>query len=101
MARSRLEGLAFKHKKGKMRENAWTYAKALVEQDVTDGKELLEIKESWWEKNHFPLTHVAIIRAAIGNEVVRTPAKANRFANPAGMTTPATSSMSRDPQTVQ
>ena len=77
-----------------MRENAWTYVQALVEQDVTDGKELLEIaKESLWEKNHFPLTHVAIIRAALGNEEVRTPTKANRFANPAGMTTPATSSM--------
>ena len=37
---------------------------------------------------------MAIIRAAMGNEEVRTPAKANRFANPAGMTTPATSSMS-------
>ena len=85
MARSRLEGPAFKHKKGKMRENAWTYVQALVEQDVTDGKELLEIrKESWWEKNHFPLTHVAIIRAAIGNEEGRTPAKANRFTNPLG-----------------
>jgi len=37
---------------------------------------------------------VAIIRAAIGTEEVRTPAKANRFANPFGTTTPATSSMS-------
>ena len=90
-----LEGLAFKHKKDKIRENAWTYVQALVEHDVTNGQEILDIaKEPWWEKNHFPLTHVAIIRAAIGNEEGRTPAKANRFANPFGTTTPATSSMS-------
>ena len=75
-----------------MHESAWAYVQALVEQDVTNGKELLEIQESLWEKNHFPLTHVAIIRAAIGNEEARTPTKANRFANPGGMTTPATSS---------
>ena len=68
---------------------------ALVEHDVTNGQEILDIaKGPWWEKNHFPLTHVAIIRAAIGNEEGRTPAKANRFANPFGTTTPATSSMS-------
>ena len=56
-----LECLAFKHKKdksqdaNKMRENAWTYVQALVEQDVTNGKELLEMPESWLEKNHFLL----------------------------------------------
>ncbi len=37
---------------------------------------------------------MAIIRAAVGNEEARAPTKANRFANPGGMTTPATSSMS-------
>ncbi len=59
---------------------------ALLEQDVTNGKELLQTaKESWWEKNRFPLTHLAIIRDAIGNDEVRAPDKANRFANPAGV----------------
>ena len=80
-----------------MHDNAWTYVQALVEQDVTNGKELLEIQESWWEKNHFPLAHVAIIRAAIGNEEVRCGHLLRQipmFANPAGMTTPATSTMS-------
>ena len=35
-----LEGLAFQHKKDKIRENAWAYVQALVEQDVTNGQEL-------------------------------------------------------------
>ncbi len=79
-----LEGLADKHRKDKLRENAWDYVQALLEQDVTNEKKLLQTaKESWWEKNRFPLTHLAIIRDAIGNDEVRTPAKANRFANPA------------------
>ena len=90
-----LEGLADKHRKDKLRENAWDYVQALLEQDVTNGKELLQIaKESWWEKNRFPLTHLAIIRDAIGNDDVRTPAKANRFANPAGISASAASTMS-------
>ena len=55
---------------------------------MTNGQEILEIQESWWEKNHFPLTHVAMIRAAIGTEEVLTPSKVNRFANPQGMNTP-------------
>ena len=87
-----LGGLADKHKKDKMHENAWTYMQALVEQDVTNGQEILEIQGSWWEKNNFPLTHVAIIRAATGTEEVLTPAKVNRFTNPQGMNTPANSS---------
>ncbi len=79
---------------------------ALLEQDVTNGKERLQTaKESWWEKNRFPLTHLAIIRDAIANGEVRTPAKANRFANPASISTPATSTIlllcQGDPQIVQ
>jgi hypothetical protein len=61
---------------------------------VTTGKEILELPEYWLAEKGFRLTHMAIIRAAIGNEEVRTPAKTNRFANPAGMSTPATSTMS-------
>ena len=55
---------------------------------MTNGQEILEIQESWWEKDNFPLTHVAMIRAAIGTEEVLTPSKVNRFANPQGMNTP-------------
>ena len=89
-----LEGLG--QKKPQLKARAWEYVLALVENDVTNGQEILEIKESWWEKNNFPFTHVAIILAAIGTEevLIRTPAKANRFTNPHGLTTPATSSMS-------
>jgi len=89
-----LEGLAEKHNKGKMHDNAWSYVQACKEQDVTTGKEILEMPESWLAEEGFLLPHMAIIRAAIGNEEVTTPAKANRFANPAGMSTPATSTMS-------
>ena len=81
-----LEGLG--QKKPQLKARAWEYVQALVEQDVTNGQEILEIQESWWEKNHFPLTHVAMIRAAIGTEEVLTPGKVNRFANPQGMNTP-------------
>ena len=87
-----LEGLADKHKKDKMPANAWSYVQACMEQDVTTGKEILEMPESWLEKNHFLLPHIAIIRAAIGNEEVRTPVETNRFAHPPG--TPAASTMS-------
>jgi hypothetical protein len=65
-----------------------------MEQDVTSGQELLAMPESWLAEKGFLLPHMAIIRAAIGHEEVRTPAKANRFVNPAGMSTPATSTMS-------
>ena len=81
-----LEGLG--QKKPQLKTRAWEYVQALVEQDVTNGQEILEIQESWWDKNNFPLTHVAIIRAAIGTEEVLTPGKVNRFANPQGMNTP-------------
>ena len=73
-----LEGLG--QKKPQLKARAWEYVQALVEQDVTNGQEILEIQESWWDKNNFPLTHVAIIRAAIGTEEVLTPGKVNRFA---------------------
>ena len=53
-----LEG--FGQKKPQLKARAWEYVQALVEQDVTNGKELLEMQESWLEKNHFLLTHVAI-----------------------------------------
>ena len=65
-----LEGLG--QKKPQLKARAWEYVQALVEQDVTNGQEILEIQESWWEKNNFPLTHVAIIRASIGTEGVLT-----------------------------
>ena len=81
-----LEGLG--QKKPQLKARAWEYVQALVEQDVTNGQEILEIQESWWEKNNFPLTQVAMIRAAIGTEEVLTPSKVNRFANPQGMNTP-------------
>ncbi len=42
-----LEGLAAKHQKDKMWVNAWSYVQACKEQDVTTGKELLEMPESW------------------------------------------------------
>ena len=42
-----LEGLADKHQKDKMRDSAWSYVQALVAQDVTNGKELLAMPESW------------------------------------------------------
>ena len=41
------------------------------------------------------MAHWEVIRASIGIEEIRTPAKANRSTNPHGITTPATSSMSR------
>ncbi len=63
-----LEGLADKHEKGKMHDNAWAYVQALVKQDVTNRKELLEMQEYLREKNNLLLTHVAIIRAAIGTD---------------------------------
>ena len=89
-----LEGLG--QKKPQLKARAWEYVQALVEQDVTNGQEILEIQESWWEKNNFPLTHVAMIRAAIGTEEAVTPTRVNRFTNPnpQGMNTPANSSMS-------
>ena len=40
------------------------------------------------------MAHWEVIRASIGIEEIRTPAKPNRFANPQGITTPANSSMS-------
>ncbi len=55
-----------------MHDSAWAYVQALVEQDVTNGKELLEMQGYLLEKNHFRLTHVVIIRAAIGTDEVRT-----------------------------
>ena len=58
-----LEGLADKHKKNKMRDSAWSYVQALVAQDVTNGKELLAMPESWLEDNNFLIPHMAIIRA--------------------------------------
>ena len=39
-------------------------------------------------------SHVALIRASIGTEELRTPAKATRFVDLQGITTPANSSMS-------
>ena len=53
-----LEDLAIKPKKGKMHDRAWEYVQVLMDQEMTTGKELLEIQESWWEKNHFLLTCV-------------------------------------------
>ncbi len=88
-----LEYLAEKHEKGKLHDKAWEYVQVLIGQDVTNGKELLKIQESWWEKNDFLIAHVDIIRDEIGTEEVRTPAKANRFTNPQGMSTPAHSSV--------
>ncbi len=56
-----------------MHSNTWSYVQACKEQDVTTGKELLEMPESWLAEKGFLLPHMAIIRAAIGNEEGRTP----------------------------
>ena len=50
-----LEGLAEKHNKDKMHDNAWSYVQACKEQDVTTGKELLEMPESWLAEKGFLL----------------------------------------------
>ena len=48
-----LEGLG--QKKPQLKARAWEYVQALVEQDVTNGQEILEIQEPWWEfKESFP-----------------------------------------------
>ena len=89
-----LEGLADKKKKPQMRERAWKYVTAIVDAEYNTAQELLSITDSWWEKHGTLESHVDLIRASIGIDEPRTPLKANRFANPQGMTTPATSSMS-------
>ena len=48
-----LEGLG--QKKPQLKARAWEYVIALVEEDVTNGQEILAIQESWWEKNNIPL----------------------------------------------
>ena len=88
-----LEGLADKKKKPQMRERAWKYVTAIVDAEYNTAQELLSITDSWWEKHGTLESHVDLIRASIGIDEPRTPLKANRFANPQGMTTPATSSM--------
>ena len=58
-------------------------------------KVLLDIPDSWWDTHHALKSHVDLIRASIGIEELRTPVKANGFANPQGIiTTPSNSSMS-------
>ena len=89
-----LEGLADKKKKPQMRERAWKYVTAIVDAEYNTAQELLIITDSWWGKHGTLESHVDLIRASIGIDEPRTPLKANRFANPQGMTTPATSSMS-------
>ena len=75
-------------------ENAWDYVLAIVGEDFNTGQELLDIPEAWWKENKVMRAHWEVIRASIGTEEIRTPAKPNRFTNPHGITTPATSSMS-------
>ena len=90
-----LEYLAVKHDKLKLSENAWDYVLAIVGEDFNTGQELLDIPEAWWKENKVMRAHWELIRASIGTEEIRTPAKPNRFTNPhGGITTPATSSMS-------
>ena len=50
-----LEGLAEKHNKDKMHDNAWSYVQACKEQDVTTGKEILELPEYWLAEKGFLL----------------------------------------------
>ena len=81
--------------KPQLRVRAWEYVTAIVGDEYNTAQELLSLPDSWWEKLQPQQAHVGLIRASIGiEEQHKTPAKANRFANPAGMTTPATSSMS-------
>ena len=88
------EYLADKHDKLKMSENAWDYVLAIVGEDYNTGQELLDIPADWWKEHKVTMAHWEVIRASIGIEEIRTPAKPNRFTNPHGITTPATSSMS-------
>ena len=92
-----LEYLAVKHDnddKLKLSENAWDYVLAIVGEDFNTGQELLDIPADWWKEHKVMRAHWEVIRASIGTEEIRTPAKPNRFTNPHGLTTPATSSMS-------
>ena len=94
MARIPCKYLAEKHEKPKMSENAWGYVLAVAGEEYNTGQELLDIPADWWKEHKVLQSHWEVTRASIGIEEIRTPAKANRFANPQGITTPANSSMS-------
>ena len=81
-----LEGLADTKKKPQLRARAWEYATAIVGEEYNTAQELLGIPDSWWDTHHALKSHVDLISASTGIEELRTPAKANRFANPQGMT---------------
>ncbi len=83
-----LEGLADRKKKPQLRVRAWEYVTAIVGDEYNTAQELLSTPDSWWGKLQPQQAHVGLIRASIGiEEQLKTPAKANRFANPLGITT--------------
>ena len=61
-------------------------------EEYNTAQELLGIPDSWSDTHHALKSHVGLIRASIVIEEIRAPVKANRFANPQGITTPANSS---------
>ena len=75
-----------------------TSAIAHAQKLVTEGAEILDIDPAWWEKKAIAQAHVRLIRAVFGNAerltVFGTPVKATPGHGPAGLSTPANSSMS-------
>ena len=71
---------------------------AIDTEDYTTGAEILDIDPAWWEKKAIALGHVRLIRAVFGNAerltVFGTPVRATPGHVPAGLSTPANSSMS-------
>ena len=97
------EYLADKHNKSRLHDAAWGIVQAIDTEDYTTGAEILDIDPAWWEKTAIAQAHVRLIRAVFGNverlTVFGTPVKATPGYvtpghGPAGLSTPANSSMS-------